>query len=99
MESSQTRTLGDIEVTEETNGLGEIPNWYLETFKLVQLMDGGLRSVETELVDALQMTSMHPSVRVELQGLLDALRSVKGNLVLVDMTAREVLDEMLSEAA
>jgi hypothetical protein len=42
---------------------------------------------------------MHPSVRIELQRLLDALRSVKGNLVLVDMTAREVLDEMLSEAA
>jgi hypothetical protein len=91
--------LGGIEVTEETNGLSEIPDWYLETFKVVQLMDGGLRRVETELVDALQMTSMHPSVRIELQRLLDALRSVKGNLVLVDMTAREVLDEMLSEAA
>jgi hypothetical protein len=86
-------------VTDKTAELNDIPDWYLVTFEVVQRMDGSLRKVEAELVDALEMKSLHPSVRLEMLGLLDALHAIRGNLVLVDMTAREVLDEMLSKAA
>ena len=70
----------------------DIPDWYLETFQVVQPIEGNLRSVEVEMRDAIEADSMDPRVRAEMQGVLDALHTIKGNLVLVDMTARKVLD-------
>lgn len=77
----------------------EIPEWYLETFQAVQHIDGGLRSVELELRDAIEIKTLDERVRMQMQGVLEALHGIKGNLVLVDMTAREVLDQLLQDAA
>ena len=77
----------------------EIPEWYLETFQVVQHIDGGLRNVEFELRDAIEMETLDERVRIQMQGVLDALHGIKGSLVLVDMTAREVLDQILLDAA
>jgi hypothetical protein len=76
-----------------------IPSWYLEIFQVVQHLDGGLRNAELELREALEIDSLDARVRAEMQGVLDAIHGIKGNLVLVDMTAREVLDQILSQAA
>lgn len=86
-------------MTEQTSGIAEVPTWYLETFQVVQHVDGGLRNVELELREAIEAKDLDVRVRDEMQGVLDALHGIKGSLVLVDMTAREVLDQILSEAA
>jgi hypothetical protein len=83
-------------MTENRTEITSIPDWYLETFQVVQHLDGGLRNVELELREALEIDSLDARVRAEMQGVLDALHGIKGNLVLVDMTAREVLDQLLS---
>ena len=86
-------------MSEQTTDIVGIPDWYLETFEVVQHVDGGLRSAEMELREAIETEDLNERVRAEIQGVLEALHSIKGNLVLVDMTAREVLDQILSDAA
>lgn len=86
-------------MTEQTAQIAGIPEWYLETFQVVQHLDGGLRSAEMELREVIETEDLDERVRAEMQGVLEALHSIKGSLVLVDMTAREVLDQILSEAA
>jgi hypothetical protein len=76
-----------------------IPQWYLETFEMVQHIDGGLRNVELELREAIELETLDERVRTEMRGFLKALHGIKGSLVLVDMTAREVLDQILADAA
>ena len=86
-------------MTEQTAEIVGIPEWYLETFQVVQHLDGGLRSAEMELREAIETVDLDERVRAEMESVLEALHSIKGRLVLVDMTAREVLDQILSEAA
>lgn len=76
-----------------------LPSWYLETFQVIQRVEGRLRNAELELREAIEMTSLDERVRFELEGALDALQGIKGNLAVADMTARDVLDQMLSEIA
>jgi hypothetical protein len=77
----------------------KIPDWYLETFQAIQRIEGGLRNAENVLLEAMDTGSLDKRVRCEMQGVLDALHGIKGNLVLVDSAAREVLDQTLSDAA
>jgi len=86
-------------MTEQTGTEVAIPKWYLDTFQVVQHIEGGLRNVELELRDAIEMETLDERVRTEMRGFLNALHGIKGSLVLVDMTAREVLDQILSDAA
>lgn len=81
-----------------THDLAGIPDWYLLTFETVQQVDGGLRKVEIDLRRALQMQSLDQTVRREMESVLDALHAIKGSLVLVDMTARDVLERSLEGA-
>lgn len=86
-------------MNEQSGERGPLPRWYLDTFAVVQHVDGGLRNVELEVRDALDMRALDERVRRELLGLLEALHTIKGNLVLVDMTARAVLEETRERAA
>lgn len=76
-----------------------IPLWYLTTFDALQHLDGGVRNLELEVGALLRQDGLDHRVRRELQALLEALHTVKGQLVLTDMTARAVVDETLGEAA
>lgn len=76
-----------------------IPLWYLTTFDKLQHLDGGLRNLELELAALLRQDGLDHRVRRELQAVLEALHTVKGQLVLADMTARAVVDEALVRAA
>lgn len=86
-------------MSEKTPRTAGIPDWYLETFQVVQRIEGGLRNAELELRAAIEIDSLDEHVRSEMQSVLDALHSIKGNLVLVDMTAREVMDRILRAVA
>jgi len=86
-------------MSEKTPRTAGIPDWYLETFQVVQRIEGGLRNAELELRGAIEIDSLDEHVRSEMQSVLDALHSIKGNLVLVDMTAREVMDRILRAVA
>lgn len=72
---------------------GSLPPWYLDTFKVVQQVDGGLRNVELTVQEGLATSALDRRVRRELEALLEGLHSLQGSLVLVDMTARAVLEE------
>lgn len=72
---------------------GSLPLWYLDTFRLVQQVDGGLRNVELTVREGLATAALDRRVRHELEGLLESLHTLQGSLVLVDMTARAVLEE------
>lgn len=85
--------------SEKIPRIAGIPDWYLETFQVVQRIEGGLRNAELELRGAIEMDSLDERVRSEMQSVLDALHCMKGNLVLVDMTAREAMDRILRAAA
>lgn len=76
-----------------------IPVWYLTTFDALQHLDGGLRNLEMEVRAVLRQEGLDGRVRREIQAVLEALHTVKGQLVLADMTARAVVDETLVRAA
>lgn len=75
-----------------------IPGWYPATFRLVQQIEGSLRSLELKLHEAIEIDALDERVRAQMQVVLDALHMLKGNLVLVDMTAGEVLDQIMKDA-
>lgn len=76
-----------------------IPDWYLSTLPVVQRVDGALRGVSVELCDLMENESLDLRVRAELLSMLDDLRAIQGGLVLVQMTASKVLDEVLGLAS
>lgn len=86
-------------MNENTNRVAGVPDWYRETFQVVQLIEGGMRNAELALRRTIEIDSLDERVRCEMQGALDALHGIKGNLALVNMTASAVLDEILSDAA
>jgi hypothetical protein len=69
-----------------------VPDWYLSSFESVQKIEGGLRSVELEICRALDTRALDTLVRAELEGLLRAIRMMKGRAVLVDMAVRSALE-------
>ena len=76
-----------------------LPAWYLTTFETLQHIDGGLRNLELEVRAILRQDGLDERVRRELGALLEALHTVKGQVVLADMAARAVVDEALARAA
>ena len=66
---------------------------------MVQHIGGGLRGVELELRDALEIETLDERLRIQMRAVLDAIHGIKGNLVLLDMRAREVLDQVLRDTA
>lgn len=75
-----------------------IPGWYPATFRVVQQIEGSLRSLELKLHEAIEIEALDERVRAQMEVFLDALHILKGNLVLVDITAGEVLDQFMSDA-
>ncbi len=86
-------------MSEKFSPIAGIPNWYFQTFQVVQHIEGSLRNAEGELHEAIEMGGLDERVRNEMRGVVDAIHAIKGNLVLVDMTARERLDQILQDAA
>ncbi len=76
-----------------------VPEWYFKTLSAVETIDRGLRHLEDEVVDAIAIETMDERVRMQMENLLDALRDIDSSLVLVDMMARDVLDQVSTEAA
>ena len=53
--------------SEKIPRIAGIPDWYLETFQVVQRIEGGLRNAELELRGAIEMDSLDERVRSEMQ--------------------------------
>ncbi len=73
----------------------DIPHWYLQIFQAVQHIDGSLREIEVELSDAMEAEALDVRIRAEMLRVLEALHAIKGGMVLVDMTARQALDDTI----
>ena len=71
-----------------------IPDWFLETVRVMQDTDHGLRNIETELRYAMRLKSLDPRLREEMQSMLDALGAVKVSLSVMDLSARQVLGDL-----
>jgi hypothetical protein len=68
-----------------------VPDWFLETVQVTQHVYGGVRNIELELRQALELNGVDSRLRNELEHTLDALAAVKGSLALLEMTAGDVI--------
>jgi tRNA A37 threonylcarbamoyladenosine dehydratase len=71
-----------------------IPDWFLETVRVMQDIDHGLCNIQIELNHAVELDGLDPRLRTELEYVRDALDAVKISLSLMDMTAKQVLHEV-----
>ncbi|MGA7983503.1 MAG: hypothetical protein WCA32_25175 [Chromatiaceae bacterium] len=71
----------------------QIPDWYVEALRIVQRTDGILRNTEIKLLDFIETEEADIRVRTEMERVLDALHGTIGTLALVEMTARNALDD------
>jgi len=71
-----------------------VPDSFLETVRVMQDADQGLRNIQTELDHAAELDGLDPRMRIELEYVRDALDAVKISLSLMDITAKQVLDEI-----
>lgn len=76
-----------------------VPEWYIRTLGAVETIDRSLRRLEDEVIEAIAIEAMDERVRMQMENLLDALRDIDSSLILVDMMARDVLDQVSTEAA
>lgn len=80
----------------DTSPTASLPDWYINTFESVQRIEGGLRNLELEVHQALETRPLDPTVRAELQGLLNSLRAMKGKAVLIDMAAHSAVERQVA---
>jgi hypothetical protein len=71
-----------------------IPDWFLQTVRVMQDIDRGLQGIETEMRHAMRLEGLDPRVRTEMQYVRDALGAVKISLSLMDVSAKQVLSEL-----
>jgi hypothetical protein len=74
----------------------QVPDWYIASLDVVQYADGTLREVEIALRDFIETKDANVRVSVEMAKLLDALHGVIGRLALVEMTTRQLFEELAS---
>jgi hypothetical protein len=80
------------------NGI-QIPHWYLRTFETVRNLHHGLHRAELELREAMELDPLDASVRAELQGVMESLRTIRTRLSVLGMTATDVLRRTPGQAA
>lgn len=71
-----------------------VPNSFLETVRVMQDADQGLRNIQTALDHAAELDGLDPRIRTELEYVRDALDAVKISLSLMDISAKQVLGEI-----
>jgi hypothetical protein len=76
---------------------GAIPDWFLETVRVMQDTGHGVRRMDTQLRYAMGLRGLDERLRVEMQQLRDALGTVKVGLSVIDMIANQVLAEIALE--
>jgi len=76
-----------------------VPDWYVKTLRTVDNIDQGLRELEDEVSEVMCTEAMDERVRMQMGNLRDALRDINCSLILLDMMARDVLDQTSIEAA
>lgn len=78
------------------NGLlsNAIPHWFLQSVRVLQHTDRGVRDIDIELRRAMALDDLDPRLYAEMQLVRDALGAVKVSLSVLDMTAKNVLQEI-----
>jgi hypothetical protein len=71
-----------------------IPDWFLETVRIMRDADQGLGNIEIEVKNAMEMEDLDPRLRDEMQYVRDAMGAVKISLSVMDMIADDVLREV-----
>ena len=74
---------------------GDIPKWFLETVRVMQDVERGLRNMETELSHGMRLENLDPGLRDDMQHVLSALGAVKISLSVMDVTARTLLSDLI----
>ena len=72
----------------------DVPDWFLETVRIMRDVEQGLRNLETELRYGLRLQDLDPRLRDEMQYVSDSLGAVKISLSVMDMTASRVLSDL-----
>jgi len=72
-----------------------IPEWFLDTVRVLQHIDRSLRGIDTELRRAMRMRDLDQRLRDDLQYVRDAVGVVKTSLSVTDVTARQLLSELV----
>jgi hypothetical protein len=71
-----------------------IPDWLLESVRVMADVDQLIRTIGRELNDALGLDKLDPRLLRELMYLIDALGAVRMRLRLMDLTTRQILSEL-----
>jgi hypothetical protein len=71
-----------------------IPDWLLDSVRVMGDVDHMTRDVDNQLRHAMELKGLDARLRHELQYLRDALGAVKTGLSLMDMTARKVVADL-----
>ena len=74
-----------------------IPEWLLESVRVMGDVDHMTRDIDNQLRHAMELKGLDARLRHELQYLRDALGAVKTGLSLMDMTARKVVADLSAE--
>jgi hypothetical protein len=77
----------------------DIPDWFLQTVRVMQDTEHGVRSIETELCYAMGLDGLDPRLHDELQYVRNALGTVKVSLSMMDLSAGQVLLELVKPAS
>jgi hypothetical protein len=72
----------------------DVPDWFLESMRVMRDVEQGLHSLESGLRCALGLQDLDPRLRDEMQFVLDSLGTVKVSLSVLDMTASRVLSDL-----
>jgi len=72
----------------------DVPDWFLESMRVMRDVEQGLHSLESELRYALGLQDLDPRLRDEMQFVRDSLGTVKVSLSVLDMMASRVLSDL-----
>ena len=72
----------------------DVPDWFLETVRVMWDVEQGRRNMETQLRYGLLLKDLEPALHEEMQYVLNSLGAVKISLSVMDITARRVLSDL-----
>ena len=81
-----------------TTPTSNIPEWFLQTVRVMQDTDRGMRSIETQLRHAMRLEGLDPGLREDLQYVRDSLGAVLISLALMDLNAEKLLQEIIGDS-
>jgi len=91
-----TASYGRVMMMHNRHTPEEIPDEILETDRVVRNADKAIRKIDTALRHSMTRKGLDPRLRVEMQYLLEALRTVRVSLSVLDATVEVALKDAAS---